>query len=64
VFGVVRVESPDFLELFAVGLVGEALDQPVNGWVKEAHVLVVRQVGVADLGDVVVEFEHVLNHQD
>ena len=63
-FGVVLIERPNVLEQLAVTLVGETLDEPVNCWVEKALVLLVGQVLVALLDYVVVEFEHVLNHEE
>ena len=62
--GVVLVNGPDVLEGVSVALVGEALDQPVDSWVEEALVLVVRQVGMTCLDNAVVQLEHVLDHQE
>ena len=40
-FRVTLIESPDILEELPVSLVGVALDQPVDGGVKETLVLII-----------------------
>ena len=59
----VGVDSPNVLEELPVGLVGEALDQPVNRRVEQALILFIGQLVVPILYDVVVQLEHVINHE-
>ena len=61
--GILCVDRPNLLEQCPIGLVGEALDQPVDCWVEKALVLIVWQLMVPVLHDVIVEFEHVLDHE-
>ena len=59
----VLVKLPNLLELLSVGLIGVALDQPVYSRVKQALILVIRKLVMASLHDVVIQLEHVLDHE-
>ena len=59
----VGVDGPNVLEELPVGLVGEALDQPVDRRVEQALILFIGQLVVPILHDVVVQLKHVLNHE-
>lgn len=60
---VVLVQCPDVLEKLAISLVSKALDKPVDGRVEQTLILVGWEVFMALLDHVVVEFEHVLDHE-
>ena len=62
--GVVLVESPDILEQLAVTLIGEALNKPVYSRVEQALILFIGKVLVARLHHVVIQLEHVLDHEE
>ena len=63
-FRVTLIESPDILEELPVSLVGVALDQPVDGGVKETLVLIIGEVGMAGVDHAIIELEHVLDQQE
>ena len=59
----ILVKLPNLLKLLSVGLISVALDQPVDSRVKQALILIIWKLIMASLHDVVIQLEHVLDHE-